>query len=138
MTEAAFSHKRCKRGSVLALTKLQPCSTMRKGAAEADAWQHLRGNICVATRRRHDDGVNTFFRRTTLALTPILTPILTLLSEEPPLSYAGVLSLDQRSSTRELIRFRRVLSVRLRTKNERSTGLRGVRRNDHRPFSPKI
>ena len=32
----------------------------------------------------------------------------------------------------------RVLSVRLRTKNERSTGLRGVRRNDLRPFSPKI
>ena len=29
------------------------------------AWQHLRsnlrGNICVATRRRHDDGVKTFF-----------------------------------------------------------------------------
>ena len=28
--------------------------------------------------------------------------------------------------------------VLLRTKNERSTGLRGVRRNDLRPFSPKI
>ena len=31
----------------------------------------------------------------------------------------------------------RVLSVRLRTKNGRSTGLRGVGRNDHRPFRPK-
>ena len=31
----------------------------------------------------------------------------------------------------------RVLSVRLRTKNERSRGLRAVGRNDHRPFRPK-
>ena len=30
-----------------------------------------------------------------------------------------------------------MLSVRLRTKNERSTGLRGVGRNDLRPFRPK-
>ena len=32
----------------------------------------------------------------------------------------------------------RVLSVRPRTKNERSTGLKGQRRNDHRPIGPKI
>ena len=31
-----------------------------------------------------------------------------------------------------------MLSVQPRTKNERSTGLRRERRNDHRPFSPKI
>ena len=39
-----------------------------------------------------------------------------------------------------LFKIERVLSVRLRlrTKNERSTGLRGVRRNDLRPISPKI
>ena len=34
--------------------------------------------------------------------------------------------------------FERVLSVQPRTKIERSTGLRGERRTDHRPFSPKI
>ena len=54
-----------------------------------------------------------------------------------PLSYAVASKLLQRSSCLELIQNRKSVE-RLRTKNERSTGLRSVRRNDLRPFSSKI
>ena len=45
---------------------------------------------------------------------------------------------SRESSTRELIRFRKGVERTASAKTKDRTGLRGVRRNDHRPFSPNL